>query len=122
VIRLLIADRDRRVRRSLRDLLADGVELTVVGESGSATEAITMTRWLRPDVVLFDASLADGSPVEACIAIHAGVPTARVLILGLYDDVDLRTRVLAAGAHAYIVKDLDLTRLQEAILGAPVGG
>jgi DNA-binding NarL/FixJ family response regulator len=116
---MLIADNDPLVRRSLRQLLSDGVRLSVVGEASAGADAVSKARWLRPDVVLLDAKLPGCGAFAACTAITGAVPGARVLILGFYDDEELRRQAAAAGAAAYVVKDLDLTSLREAILGSP---
>jgi DNA-binding NarL/FixJ family response regulator len=69
-----------------------------------------------------DLRLPDGSGVEACREIRSQVPDAKVIILTSYADEDALFAAIMAGASGYVLKDLDPTRLQEAILTVGKGG
>jgi two-component system, NarL family, response regulator DevR len=94
------------VRRGLRELLEVEPDLDVVGESGSAQEAARRIPALRPDVMVLDGRLPDGSGVEVCRQVRSIDPTIRAIILTSYDDEAALTAAVAAGAAGYILKDV----------------
>ncbi len=104
-LRVALVDDHEIVRRGLRELLeASGVE--VVGEAGTAAEAVRRMPALRPDVVLLDMQLPDGSGVEVCRELRAMLPDTRVLVLTSYDDDEALFASVLAGASGYLLKQV----------------
>ena len=85
-IRVFLLDDHEVVRRGLRDLLESEGDIEIVGESGSAKEAIARIPALRPDVAVLDGRLPDGSGIDVCREIRSVDPTIQALILTSYDD------------------------------------
>ncbi len=106
-IRLLLVDDHEVVRVGLRTVLRNHYGITVVGAAGTKAAAVRAVKRLRPDVVLMDIRLPDGSGVEACRDILASHPTTRIIFLTSFaDDESVMTAVLA-GARGYVLKDID---------------
>ena len=120
--RVLLVDDHEIVRRGLKTVLQERPDITIVGESGTMQGGIEETVRLEPDVVIMDLRLPDGSGVEACREIRSKVPDAKVIILTSYADEDALFAAIMAGASGYVLKDLDPTRLQEAIITVGNGG
>ena len=118
----MIVDDHAVVRRGLADLLSERREFTVVGEAGTVHEAIEVARRVEPDVVVLDLRLPDGSGVEACRAIRDDRPDTKVLILTSHADRNALFSAVMAGASGYLLKDLDPTRIQEAVRTVGAGG
>jgi two-component system, NarL family, response regulator DevR len=113
-LRVYLLDDHDIVRGGLRDLMAVKRDITVVGDSGSAREAVQAITRLRPHVMLLDVHLPDGSGIEVCRAVRAQDPSiAGVLLTAAADDEALLAAMLA-GAVGYVVK---LSRSAD-ILGA----
>ncbi len=105
-IRVFLLDDHELVRRGLRELLEIEADLEVVGESGSAAEATRRIPALRPDVMVLDARLPDGSGIDVCRDVRSQDPTITGLILTSYDDEAALTAAVAAGAAGYVLKDV----------------
>jgi two-component system NarL family response regulator len=117
VKRVLIADDHRLMREGTAALLAADPRVEVVGLAGGGREAVELAVRLVPDVVLLDLGMPDVGGVEACAAIRARVPSARVLILTVSEDeLDLRA-ALRVGAAGYLLKDMPPAALVDAVLG-----
>jgi DNA-binding NarL/FixJ family response regulator len=114
-IRILLVDDHEVVRVGLRAVLNRIPEIKVVGEAASMTEAIAKTARLRPQVVVMDVRLPDGTGVEACRAIIASEPKTRVLFLTSYADDESLLAAVAAGAHGYLLKEIGSQGLVQAI-------
>lgn len=121
-LRVLLVDDHEIVRRGLRALLAERHDIEVVGEAGTMRSGVEQAERLRPDVVVMDLRLPDGSGVEGCREIRAAHPEIRVLILTSYADEDALFSAVMAGAAGYVLKDLDPVQLQEAIATVGHGG
>jgi two-component system, NarL family, response regulator DevR len=114
-IALLLVDDHEIVRIGLRRLfeLADGID--VVAEAATASEAVHEAARTKPDVVLMDVRLRDGSGVDACREILAQSPATRVLFLTSYDDEEAMLSAVFAGAHGYLLKEIGSESLLRAI-------
>jgi two-component system response regulator DesR len=98
MIKLLLADARPEVRRGLRMWLGLQPDVTVVGETGSNDELLTMVREQQPDVVVLDVVMLASDPLAAAAAVRDAAPRSLVVLLGVSDDVALRARAQAAGA------------------------
>ena len=120
-IRVLLVDDHEVIRVGLRTVLAQNQGVTVVGEAGTVADAILQTQKLKPDVVLMDVRLPDGSGVDACREILEALPATRVLFLTSYADDDSVLAAVLAGAHGYVLKEIDSSGLLEAIRSVAKG-
>jgi len=120
-IRILIVDDHAVVRIGLKTVLANATGFRVVGEAGTVSDAIALALQARPDVVLMDVRLPDGSGVEACRRIKADNPETRVVMLTSYQDEEAIVGSVMAGASGYLLKQADAERLIQAIRDAAAG-
>jgi two-component system, NarL family, response regulator DevR len=105
-LRVYLLDDHEVVRRGIRELLESEGDIEVVGESGSALEATRRIPALRPDVVVLDGRLPDGTGMEVCREVRSVDPSIRALILTSYDDDDALFSAIMAGAAGYILKQV----------------
>ncbi|HVA88484.1 MAG TPA: response regulator transcription factor [Chloroflexota bacterium] len=103
-IRVMLVDDHEIVRQGLRSLLERQDHLQVVGEAGTVAEAVEAGIRLRPDVIVMDVRLPDGTGIEACREIRSECPDVRVLILTSYADDDAVYAAIVAGAAGYLLK------------------
>lgn len=102
--RVLICDDHEVVREGLRTLLSRHQDLAVVGEAATMQEAIDLAAQAKPDVVIMDVRLPDGSGVEACRFIRESRPETRVIMLTSYADDEALFASIIAGASGYLLK------------------
>jgi DNA-binding NarL/FixJ family response regulator len=114
-IRLLVVDDHEVVRLGLRTLLNRDPELQIVGEAGTAGEAVTLAETLSPDVVLLDVRLPDADGFEVCGQLRDKQLACRVLVLTSYGDEATIMRAIAAGAEGYLLKEIRSEPLLQAI-------
>src|SRR6267154_6153782 len=80
-IRILCADDHPLVRKGIASILANEVDVQLVGEAGNGREAVEQFRRLRPDVVLMDLRMPEMDGVEASRIIRREAPEARIIAL-----------------------------------------
>ena len=114
-VRLLLVDDHEIVRVGLRALFAQAGDIEVVGEATTAATAVLEAVRTQPDVVLMDVRLSDSSGVDACREILAKCPATRVLFLTSYDDDEAMLTAVFAGAHGYLLKEIDRESLLRAV-------
>ena len=115
---LLIVDDHEVVRQGLAALLGRRGEFQVVAEAGTVADAVAAARKFRPDLVVMDVRLPDGSGIEACREIRAELPETRVVMLTSYPDEDAVLSAIIAGASGYLLKQVrarDLIAALEAV-------
>jgi two-component system, NarL family, response regulator DevR len=107
-IRVFLLDDHEVVRRGVRELLeADSQgEIEVVGEAGTADEALRRVPAVRPDVAVLDVRLPDGNGVEVCREIRSRHPEIRCLMLTSFADDEALFDAIMAGAAGYILKQV----------------
>ena len=103
---LLVVDDHEVVRQGLVALLGRRAEFHVVAEAGTVAEAVQAARRFRPDLVVMDVRLPDGSGIEACREIRAELSETRVVILTSYPDEDAVLSAIIAGASGYLLKQV----------------
>jgi DNA-binding NarL/FixJ family response regulator len=121
-LRVLIVDDHEVVREGLRSLLNRHEGISVVGEAGTVATAVEEAVRLRPDVVIMDVRLPDGSGVEACREIRQEIPDAKVIMLTSYADDEAVFASILAGAAGYLLKQTRGQALAEAIETVARGG
>ena len=103
------------VRFGLRTVLHNHHGITVVGEAGTRIAAVQAVNRLRPDIVLMDVRLPDGSGIDAGRSILASQPTTRIIFLTSYLDENSALAAVLAGAHGYVLKNIDSNLLIQSI-------
>jgi len=120
-LRVLVADDDPIVRRLVRDVL-QGAGITVVAEAEDGRDAVDLTRYYRPDVVLMDVVLPGIDGLEALERISADEDLAtRVVMLSVRSERELAVLAVRKGASGYLSKDIDLTVLPRALRDVALG-
>lgn len=119
--RVLLVDDHNIVRLGLMTLINDQPNLEVVGEAGTAAEAVRAAERLKPDVVLMDIRMPGEGGIEATRQITARWPNIKVVMLTSYADDELVVRAIRAGAAGYVLKQVDNKELLRAIEAAARG-
>jgi two-component system, NarL family, response regulator LiaR len=114
-ISVLIVDDHEIVRRGIRAYLETQPDFNVIGEAGSGEEAIEMALNLVPDIVLMDLILPGLDGVESTRRIKSLSPRTQIVVLTSYHEDEHIFPALKAGATAYILKDIRMERLAEAL-------
>ncbi len=117
-LRLLVVDDHEIVRQGLVALLDRRPEFSVVAQAGTMAEAVGAAQRFRPDLVVMDVRLPDGSGIEACRDIRAEMPETRVVMLTSYPDEEAVLSAIIAGASGYLLKQVrgrDLVAALEAV-------
>lgn len=120
-IRVLVVDDHILFREGVVRRLESQPDLIVVGETGSMRGAIVMARDLRPDVILMDIGLPDGTGLEATVAIMADIPTTHIIFLTVHDDDGALFAAIRAGAMGYLSKDVGPAELFSKLRGVVRG-
>ena len=114
-LRILIVDDHDIVRKGLTSVLSRRKEFQVVGEAGTAAEAVQKARELSPHVVVLDIRLPDASGIEVCRDIRAENPDVKVLMLTSYSDDEAVIGSIMAGASGYLLKEIHSRELVDSI-------
>ncbi len=120
-IRVFLLDDHEIVRRGLADLIGLQSDLEVVGEAGTAADAITRITASQPDVAVLDVRLPDGNGVEVCREVRSLFPNIHVLMLTSYTDDEALFNAIMAGASGYVLKEIRGTDLITAIRQVAAG-
>ena len=120
-IRVLLVDDHALFRRGLRVTLELEPDMVVVGESGDGAEAARRAAETLPDVVLMDVRMPRRGGIQACMAIKAAVPAARIVMLTMSDDEGDLYQAIKAGASRYLLKDLPIEEVASSIRSVMTG-
>ena len=120
-LRLVLVDDSQVVRIGLRALLSTEPRVEIVGEASSVGTAVETCLRLKPEVVLLDIRLPDGTGFDACRQILAKLPETRVLVLTSVADETLVDEAIRSGAHGYLLKEIDGRGLLQAIFDVAEG-
>lgn len=114
-IRIVIAEDQPVVRRGAALLLSLEPDMQVVGEAGNGQEAVDLALRLHPDVVLMDLHMPIKGGVAATREITRALPKTQILVLTTLDDDETVFEAVRAGAHAYLLKDVEELELLETV-------
>lgn len=114
-IRILIVDDHEVVRIGLGTLLARYPQFQIAGEAGSVATAVEAATRLKPDVVLLDVRLPDGSGFDACRQMQRLEPSPKVLVLTSVANDDTVFEAIAAGAEGFLMKEVNGAVLVDAL-------
>ncbi|MEY9870952.1 two-component system response regulator DevR [Streptacidiphilus sp. MAP12-33] len=114
-IRVFLLDDHEVVRRGVHELLSLESDIDVVGEAGTAAEALVRIPATRPDVAVLDVRLPDGSGVEVCREIRSQLPEVKCLMLTSFPDDEALFDAIMAGASGYVLKAIRGTDLLSAV-------
>lgn len=120
-IRILIVDDSELVRLGLRTLLGAYSDIEVAGEVESAAGALQAVTTLRPDLILLDLRLPDGDGCDICRRVLREQPDCRILVLSSVLDARTVSEAITAGAHGYLLKDINGPGLVQAIMDVAAG-
>ncbi len=120
-VRVFLLDDHEIVRRGIADLLQSAGGIEIVGEAGTAAEALRRIPAARPDVAVLDARLPDGSGIDVCRDVRSANPEVRCVILTSYDDNDALFAAVMAGASGYLLKEIRGTSLVDGIRQVAAG-
>lgn len=120
-VRVMVLDDHEVVRRGICDILdrAEGIE--VVAEAGTVAQAVRRVDAVRPDVVLSDLRLPDGTGLEVIAHVRRTLPEAHIVVLTSYDDDEARSAARAAGADMFLAKTAGSAEVVEAVRRAAAG-
>ena len=120
--KLLLVDDHAVVRSGLRMLLEGETDVEILGEAGTASEAIRAVAAMKPDVVLMDIGLPDMSGIDATREVKRLWPNVSVVALTIHEDQEYFFKMLEAGASGYVPKRAAPEELLTAIRVAASGG
>lgn len=120
-IRLVLVDDSEVVRLGLRALLGAERTIEIVGEGANVATGVAACAKHKPDVALLDLRLPDGTGFDACRQILSRLPDTRVLMLTSVADDTLVDEAIRAGAHGYLLKEVNSRGLIQAITDVAAG-
>jgi len=122
VIGVFLLDDHEIVRRGVRELLEGEPDMQVVGEAGTAAEALARAPAVSPDVAVLDVRLPDGDGVAVCRELRAQLPGLACLMLTSYSDDEALFAAILAGASGYVLKQIHGSDLVGAVRTVASGG
>jgi len=120
-VRLLVADDHEMVRTGLRTILESDSRIRVVGEAGTPKDAVYQAALLRPDIVLLDVRMGQGSGIDACREILGRNLGSKVIMLTSFADEEAVYGSIMAGAAGYLLKEINKAALIDAVLAVHEG-
>ncbi len=106
LLKVFLLDDHELVRRGLASLISNEEDLIVVGEAGTAREALELIPVCLPDVAVLDVRLPDGDGVEVCRELRSNYPTVSCLMLTSFAEDDALASAVLAGASGYLLKQI----------------
>ena len=120
-IRVMIVDDHEIVRRGIAEIVDGADGLVVVAEAGTVAEALRRAELVRPEVVLVDLQLPDGTGIDIIKALHQTLPQVNPVVLTSFDDDDALAEALHAGAKAYLLKTVRGAEIADVVRAVAAG-
>ena len=121
-IQVAIVEDNPNLRNSLSILLDSSPDMHCSASCADAEEALEILPQCAPDIVLMDINLPGMNGIECVSQLAVALPATRILMLTAYENSDEIFASLAAGAHGYLLKSIDLDQLLESIREVAAGG
>ena len=122
MIRVVLVDDQTLVRRGIKSLLELAGDIDIAAEAADGEEAVAAIRRERPDAVLLDVRMPKRSGIEVLQALQASNELPPTILLTTFDDDEALLDGVKAGARGYLLKDVSLDQLTEAIRTVAGGG
>jgi DNA-binding NarL/FixJ family response regulator len=116
-IRLLIVEDHIIMREGLVSLLVSQPDFEVIGEAGTVAEAISLSQELKPDLILMDYGLPDGTGLDATQAILGENPDINIVFLTVHEADDDLFAAIRYGAKGYLLKNIAVGKMVDALRG-----
>jgi two-component system response regulator DevR len=120
-VRVFLLDDHEIVRRGVRELLEVEDDLEVVGEAGTAADALARIPAATPDVAIIDMRLPDGNGVEVCREVRSRNPEVQCVVLTSFADDEALFDSIMAGAAVYLLKQINGSDLVDAVRRVAAG-
>jgi two-component system, NarL family, response regulator DevR len=114
-VTVFLVDDHEVVRQGVRAMLEASGEIVVVGEAGTAQDAVGRIRAVQPRVAVLDVRLPDGNGVEVCREVRSSMPDVACLMLTSYSDDEALFEAIMAGAAGYVLKQIRGNELVQAV-------
>jgi DNA-binding NarL/FixJ family response regulator len=114
-VRVLVVDDQRLIREGIASLLEIQPGIAVLGTAANGQEAVEQAQALTPDVILMDVRMPLIDGVQATKAIRQQLPSCQILMLTTFDDEEYVIKALQAGARGYLLKDIPVDDLAQAV-------
>jgi two-component system response regulator DevR len=121
-IRVFLVDDHEVVRRGVRELLESEPDIEVVGEAGTAAEALARVPAMKPQVAILDVRLPDGDGVTVCRELRSRLPDLACLMLTSFGDDEALLSAIMAGASGYLLKQVRGSDIVGAVRTVAAGG
>lgn len=103
-ITVLLVDDHQMFRNSLRTIIEDQDDITVIGEAGNGEEAVRLSQKNSPDIILMDVNMPRMDGIEATKKITSNMPNICIIGISLHDSREIKQHMRNAGASAYLTK------------------
>jgi len=121
-IKVMVVDDHPLMRVGVSAIINARPNMTVVAQTGTGEEAVTLFREHKPDITLMDLRLPKMTGVDAILAIRARYPESRFVVLTTYEGDEDIHRAFEAGAQGYVIKGMPYQTLIDALLRVHSGG
>ena len=120
-IRIVVVDDHVLLRDGIATILKEQPDFEVVGEAGTVSAAVKVVRAVKPDLVLMDYGLPDGTGLEATRDILATNPDIEIVLLTVHEEDDLLFEAIRSGANGYLLKNIQAKELLSRLRGIAKG-
>jgi DNA-binding NarL/FixJ family response regulator len=120
-ISVMIVDDHEVVRRGIAEVVERTDGMTVVAEAGSVADGVRRATLVRPQVLLVDLQLPDGTGIDLMRSVRETLPSAKAIVLTSFDDDDAVAAALDAGAAAYLLKSVRGAEITDVIRAVAAG-
>jgi DNA-binding NarL/FixJ family response regulator len=121
VTRIVLAEDNEVVRKGIKRLLNNAVDIEVVGEAGNGFETLQLVDQLLPDILMLDVEMPQLNGIEVARRLKRRKQKPRILVLSAYDDPGYIREMFRIGAAGYLIKDEAPDRILEAVRGVAQG-